>query len=116
MGLGDLPDELRGGPTASGMPGGSLEDMERQHIIATLRSVGGHRAKAATVLGTVGSGADPDAIRAQYERQGHPYYSTARLWDDGVIEPAQTRTVLGLALDVVTRTPLPAIRRGVLRM
>lgn len=55
-------------------------------------------------------------IEEDYDRQGSPYYSTARLWDDGVIEPAQTRTVLGLALDVVTRTPLPAIRRGVLRM
>ena len=55
-------------------------------------------------------------IEEDYDRQGSPYYSTARLWDDGVIEPAETRTVLGLALDVVTRTPLPAIRRGVLRM
>ena len=42
-------------------------------------------------------------VRAQYERQGSPYYSTARLWDDGVIEPAQTRDLLGLALDVVLR-------------
>jgi len=42
-------------------------------------------------------------IREQYEHQGSPYYSTARLWDDGVIEPAQTRDILGLALDVVAR-------------
>ena len=42
-------------------------------------------------------------IRAQYDAQGSPYYSTARLWDDGVIEPAETRDVLGLALDVVLR-------------
>ncbi|QIG40261.1 methylcrotonoyl-CoA carboxylase [Microbacterium sp. 4R-513] len=42
-------------------------------------------------------------IRAQYEEQGSPYYSTARLWDDGIIEPAQTRDVLGLALDVCMR-------------
>ena len=55
-------------------------------------------------------------IEEDYDRQGSPYYSTARLWDDGVIEPAETRTVLGLALDVVTRTPLPALRRGVFRM
>ena len=55
-------------------------------------------------------------IEEDYDRQGSPYYSTARLWDDGVIEPAETRTVLGLALDVVTRTPLPPLRRGVLRM
>ncbi len=44
-------------------------------------------------------------IRAQYEAQGSPYYSTARLWDDGIIEPDQTRDVLGLALDVVLRAP-----------
>lgn len=42
-------------------------------------------------------------IRAQYEEQGSPYYSTARLWDDGIIEPAETRDVLGLALDVCMR-------------
>ena len=46
----DLPEEIRGGRAPSARPGGSLEDMERQHIISTLRSVGGHRAKAATVL------------------------------------------------------------------
>ena len=42
-------------------------------------------------------------IRAQYETQGHPYYATARLWDDGVIDPAQTRRVLGLALSAVAQ-------------
>jgi DNA-binding NtrC family response regulator len=46
----DLPEEVRGGRPSAAPPGGSLEDMERQHIISTLRSVGGHRAKAATVL------------------------------------------------------------------
>jgi 3-methylcrotonyl-CoA carboxylase beta subunit len=55
-------------------------------------------------------------IEEDYDRQGSPWYSTARLWDDGVIEPAETRTVLGLALDVVTRTPLTAPSRGVFRM
>lgn len=55
-------------------------------------------------------------IRAQYEVQGSPYHSTARLWDDGIIEPAQTRDVLGLALDVITRTPLDAPGYGVFRM
>jgi DNA-binding NtrC family response regulator len=47
---GDLPEEVRGGRPSAASPGGSLEDMERQHIVSTLRSVGGHRAKAATVL------------------------------------------------------------------
>ena len=55
-------------------------------------------------------------IREQYERQGSPYYSTSRLWDDGVIDPAQTRDVLGLALDVVSRVPLGQPGYGVFRM
>jgi 3-methylcrotonyl-CoA carboxylase beta subunit len=55
-------------------------------------------------------------VRAQYEEQGHAYYATARLWDDGIIEPKDTRTVLGLALEVVARMPLPPISRGVFRM
>jgi 3-methylcrotonyl-CoA carboxylase beta subunit len=55
-------------------------------------------------------------IRQQYEDQGSPYYSTARLWDDGVIDPADTRTVLGLALDVVSRVPLPETSFGLFRM
>jgi 3-methylcrotonyl-CoA carboxylase beta subunit len=55
-------------------------------------------------------------IRAQYEHQGNPYYSTARLWDDGVIDPADTRTVLGLALSVVGQAPLESVSYGVFRM
>lgn len=55
-------------------------------------------------------------IRARYEEQGNPYYATARLWDDGVIDPLDTRDILGLALDVVSRTPLPDPRFGVFRM
>ena len=55
-------------------------------------------------------------IKAQYEQQGHAYYSTARLWDDGVIEPNDTRKVLGLALEVVNRTPLSPISNGIFRM
>ncbi|MFF0489777.1 carboxyl transferase domain-containing protein [Nocardia sp. NPDC004068] len=55
-------------------------------------------------------------IREQYERQGNPYYSTARLWDDGVIDPADTRTVLGLALSVCAQAPLAPVSYGVFRM
>ncbi|MEO7006960.1 MAG: carboxyl transferase domain-containing protein [Terrimesophilobacter sp.] len=55
-------------------------------------------------------------ITQQYETQGSPYYSTARLWDDGIIDPADTRTVLGLALDVCSRTPLPETSFGLFRM
>ncbi|WP_105031535.1 carboxyl transferase domain-containing protein [Arthrobacter ruber] len=55
-------------------------------------------------------------IRDQYEAQGNPYYSTARLWDDGVIDPADTRTVLGLALDVCANASLPDTSFGLFRM
>jgi 3-methylcrotonyl-CoA carboxylase beta subunit len=55
-------------------------------------------------------------IRNQYEQQGNPFYATARLWDDGIVDPARTRDLLGLALDVVARTPLPEPRFGVFRM
>jgi Acetyl-CoA carboxylase, carboxyltransferase component (subunits alpha and beta) len=88
-------------------------------------------AQAASVLATVKrdtydargeewSAADEAAFTApiieQYERQGNPYYSTARLWDDGIIDPAQTRTVLGLALDVCSHAPLPEPGFGLFRM
>ncbi len=72
-------------------------------------------AQAASVLSTV-SGADPVAIRDQYERQGSPYYSTARLWDDGIIDPLDTRRVLGMALDLCAATPLPEPAFGLFRM
>jgi 3-methylcrotonyl-CoA carboxylase beta subunit len=55
-------------------------------------------------------------IRQQFEDQGSPYYSTARLWDDGIIDPVDTRRVLGMALDVVSRTPLPETSFGLFRM
>ncbi|MFF2299297.1 carboxyl transferase domain-containing protein [Arthrobacter sp. NPDC058127] len=55
-------------------------------------------------------------IKQQYEDQGSPYYSTARLWDDGIIDPADTRRVLGMALDVVSRTPLRETAFGIFRM
>ncbi|WP_225232493.1 carboxyl transferase domain-containing protein [Klenkia terrae] len=55
-------------------------------------------------------------VRAQYEEQGHPYYATARLWDDGVIDPADTRTVLGLALTACSHAPLEEVGYGVFRM
>ncbi|MET1076735.1 MAG: carboxyl transferase domain-containing protein [Pseudomonas sp.] len=55
-------------------------------------------------------------ILQQYETQGHPYYSSARLWDDGVIDPAQTREVLGLALSAALNAPIEPTRFGVFRM
>jgi len=55
-------------------------------------------------------------IRQQYEDQGHPYYASARLWDDGVIDPAQTRDVLGLGLAASCHAPIAETRFGVFRM
>lgn len=55
-------------------------------------------------------------IREQYERQGHPYYASARLWDDGVIDPAQTRQVLGLSLAAAMNAPIQPTKFGVFRM
>jgi 3-methylcrotonyl-CoA carboxylase beta subunit len=88
---------------------------------ARISVMGGEQ--AATVLATVRRGDDPEPeaqfkhrIRAQYEHQGHPYYSTARLWDDGVIDPADTRMVLGLALSAAANAPLSPPGFGVFRM
>ena len=55
-------------------------------------------------------------IRAQYETQGHPYYASARLWDDGVIDPAQTRRVLGLSISASMNAPVEPTRFGLFRM
>ncbi len=55
-------------------------------------------------------------IRRQYEEQGHPYYASARLWDDGVIDPADTRRVLALGLSASLNAPIPETRFGVFRM
>lgn len=82
--------------------------------------------QAASVLATVHRDADTwsaeDAeafkapIRQKYEDEGNPYYATARLWDDGVIDPAQTRDVLGLAISASLNAPIPETQFGVFRM
>ena len=69
---------------------------------ARISVMGGEQ--AATVMETVGQPEVGASLREQYERQGHPYYATARLWDDGVIDPRDTRDVLGLALVRPART------------
>jgi acetyl-CoA carboxylase carboxyltransferase component len=80
---------------------------------ARISVMGGQQ--AATVLTTVGR-ADPDEIRAKYEREGNPYYSTARLWDDGVIDPLDTRRVLALGIAASLNAPIPETTFGVFRM
>ena len=87
--------------------------------------------QAASVLATVRrdnleargeswSAADEEAfkapLRAQYETQGHPYYASARLWDDGIIDPAETRRVLALAISASLNAPIAETRFGVFRM
>jgi 3-methylcrotonyl-CoA carboxylase beta subunit len=87
---------------------------------ARISVMGGEQ--AANVLATVrpaGSGDEEEfkrGIREQYEEQGNPYHSTARLWEDGVIDPVDTRTVLGLALSAAANAPLDPIGYGVFRM
>jgi 3-methylcrotonyl-CoA carboxylase beta subunit len=96
---------------------------------ARISVMGGEQ--AATVLATVRRDAieargeqwsrdDEEAfkapIRAQYEREGHPYYASARLWDDGVIDPADTRRTLALALSAALNRPIESTRFGVFRM
>jgi 3-methylcrotonyl-CoA carboxylase beta subunit len=83
-------------------------------VLATLRRDG------IEARGETWASEDEDAfkspIRARYEAEGSPYFATSRLWDDGVIDPAQTRDVLGLALGATLNAPIPPTRFGVFRM
>jgi 3-methylcrotonyl-CoA carboxylase beta subunit len=82
--------------------------------------------QAASVLATVHRDADkwtPEQaeafkapIRAKYEEEGNPYHATARLWDDGIIAPGDTRRVLALALSACLNAPIPDTKFGVFRM
>ncbi len=80
---------------------------------ARISVMGGEQ--AASVLSSVGK-SDPDEIRAKYEEESNPYYSTARLWDDGVIDPRDTRDVLGLCISASLNAPMPDTGYGVFRM
>ncbi len=80
---------------------------------ARISVMGGEQ--AATVLTMVGD-ADPEQIKATYEAEGNPYYSTARLWDDGIIDPLDTRRVLALGLAAAANAPVPETTFGVFRM
>jgi acetyl-CoA carboxylase carboxyltransferase component len=71
--------------------------------------------QAATVLSMVGD-ADPEEIRDKYEEEGSPYYSTARLWDDGIIDPLDTRRVLALGISAALNAPIPDTTFGIFRM
>ena len=91
---------------------------------ARISGMGGEQ--AASVLATVDRDADSWSeeqaeefkapIRQKYEDEGNPYYASARLWDDGVIDPAQTRDVLGLSISAALNAPIPDTKFGVFRM
>jgi 3-methylcrotonyl-CoA carboxylase beta subunit len=85
---------------------------------ARISVMGGEQ--AAIVLSIVRGTPDDEAfkapIREQYERQGNPYYSTARLWDDGIIDPVDTRSALALGISASYNAPIPEPRYGVFRM
>lgn len=80
---------------------------------ARIAVMGGEQ--AATVLAMVGE-VDEDEIRTKYEAEGNPYYSTARLWDDGIIDPLDTRRVLALGLAAALNAPIPETTFGIFRM
>jgi acetyl-CoA carboxylase carboxyltransferase component len=80
---------------------------------ARISVMGGEQ--AATVLTMVGD-ADPEEIRAKYEAEGNPYYSTARLWDDGILDPLDTRRVLALGIAAALNAPVPESTFGIFRM
>ena len=80
---------------------------------ARISVMGGEQ--AATVLTMVGD-ADPDEIRDKYEREGNPYHSTARLWDDGIIDPLDTRRVLALGISAALNAAIPETTFGIFRM
>jgi 3-methylcrotonyl-CoA carboxylase beta subunit len=89
---------------------------------ARISIMGGEQAASvlATVRGEFRTPADEEAfkapIREQYERQGHPYYSSARLWDDGVVDPADTRRLLALAISASLNADVEPTKFGVFRM
>ncbi len=98
-------------------PNSRISVMGGDQAAAVLATV---RREQLEARGGTWSAADEEAFRApirgQYERQGSPYYATARLWDDGVIDPADTRTVLGLGLSVAANAPLEPVSYGIFRM
>jgi 3-methylcrotonyl-CoA carboxylase beta subunit len=98
-------------------PNSRISVMGGEQAASVLANV---RRDATEARGETWSAADEDAfkvpIRAAYEAEGDPYFATARLWDDGIIDPVQTRDVLGLAIAASLGAPIPPTRFGVFRM
>ncbi|MBE2259178.1 MAG: methylcrotonoyl-CoA carboxylase, partial [Rhodobacteraceae bacterium] len=98
-------------------PNARISVMGGEQAAAVLATV---RRDGVEAAGKSWSAADEEAfkapIREQYERQGHPYYASARLWDDGVIDPADTRRLLGLGLSAAMNAEAEATKFGIFRM
>jgi len=98
-------------------PNARISVMGGEQAAAVLATVKRDGIEAA---GKTWSGEEEEAfkapIRTQYETQGHPYYATARLWDDGIVDPAQTRRTLGLGISAALNAPIVSTRFGVFRM
>jgi len=98
-------------------PNSRISVMGGEQAASVLATV---RRDAMEARGETWSAEDEEAfkapVRERYEREGDPYFATARLWDDGIIDPAQTRDVLGLSLSAALNAPIPETRFGVFRM
>ena len=88
--------------------------LSRSRQLCTLRA--SSAAKAGKPLSTEAIEEYREEIRSRYDDEASAYFATARLWDDGVIEPTQTRQVLSLALEAAANAPIPDARHGVFRM
>ena len=98
-------------------PNARISVMGGEQAASVLATVRGDNLRAAGKPWTAQEEAAFKApIRAKYEDEGNPYYATARLWDDGIILPEETRRVLGLALATTGNAPIPETRFGVFRM
>ena len=98
-------------------PNSRISVMGGEQAASVLASV---RRDAIESKGGVWSAEDEEAFRApireQYETKGSPYYATARLWDDGIVDPAQSRRLLGLSLSAALNAPIPPTQFGLFRM
>ena len=98
-------------------PNARISVMGGQQAASVLATV---RRDAIEAKGGTWAEAEEEAFKQpvldQYERQGHPYYATARLWDDGVVAPSDTRRTLGLAISAALNAPIEQTRFGVFRM
>ena len=95
----------------------SEADAGAPHVLAADRAVAiGPAAARGATLSDAEAEALTAPVREKYEAEGSPYYATARLWDDGILDPAETRAVLGLSLAATLNAPIPETRYGIFRM